>query len=100
MVTEEACATHSVPECATVVKHVPEQVDIFRVMKKTKIIRMRTNLRRRRARENVQVLVQVCQTVEEQACHQEQQCSSHTETVNNIIIIIIFMITIDFYCQL
>merc|ERR1712080_18128 len=48
VVTEEACATHSVPECATVVKHLPEQV---------------------------------CQTVEEQACHQEQQCSSHTETV-------------------
>ena len=33
VVTEEACATHSVPECATVVKHVPEQVDIFMVMK-------------------------------------------------------------------
>merc|ERR1711970_1510410 len=26
VVTEEQCATHSVPECATVVKHVPEQV--------------------------------------------------------------------------
>ena len=34
VVTEEACATHSVPECATVVKHVPEQVNIFMVMKK------------------------------------------------------------------
>merc|ERR1711981_808159 len=48
VVTEEQCATHSVPECATVVRQVPEQV---------------------------------CQTVEEQACHQEQQCSAHTETV-------------------
>merc|ERR1712088_184855 len=26
VVTEEACATHSVPECATVVRQVPEQV--------------------------------------------------------------------------
>ena len=34
VVTEEACATHSVPECATVVKHVPEQVDTFMVMTK------------------------------------------------------------------
>ena len=36
VVTEEACATHSVPECATVVKHVPEQVNIFMVMKNSK----------------------------------------------------------------
>ena len=45
VVTEEACATHSVPECATVVKHVPEQVKIFMVMKNTKVIRMRTKNR-------------------------------------------------------
>ena len=77
VVTEEACATHSVPECATVVKHVPEQVKIFMVMKNTKIIKMRTEEQGK----NVQDLVQVCQTVEEQACHQEQQCSAHTETV-------------------
>ena len=29
VVTEEACATHSVPECATVVRQVPEQVGII-----------------------------------------------------------------------
>ena len=28
VVTEEQCATHSVPECATVVRQVPEQVRI------------------------------------------------------------------------
>ena len=27
------------------------------------------------------ILPQVCQTVQEQACHQEQQCSALTETV-------------------
>ena len=27
--TEEQCATHSVPECATIVKQVPEQVHII-----------------------------------------------------------------------
>ena len=36
VVTEEACATHSVPECATVVKHLPEQVNIFMVMTNSK----------------------------------------------------------------
>ena len=36
VVTEEACATHSVPECATVVKHVPEQVNIFIIIKNSK----------------------------------------------------------------
>ena len=32
VVTEEQCATHSVPECATVVRQVPEQVSILIVI--------------------------------------------------------------------
>ena len=32
--------------------------------------------------------------MEEQACHQEQQCSSHTETVNMIVIIVLDDITV------
>jgi len=50
VVTEEKCASNTVPECNIVVKNIPEEV---------------------------------CKTVEEQECHQEQQCTEHAETVHD-----------------